>query len=367
MRALLLGASGTLGRRVAADLARAAPVTEVVLAARRERPLAEVAALLGGARLCRLDVTVPGALESTLDGIDVVVNCAGPGHLTEEPAARACAAAGVSYLSVNADHEPIAALMALGDTAKKSGAVLLSGIGAAPGISNLLAALALGALDEPRELELALAGSSADGGGEAATLQLLRQLSVPAPVLADGVVITEAAGDAPRLEYFPEPVGWVETFRCGRPEVLTLARRFPALRAAEARFGLSERATMDLLRAVAFTGLLGGGRGQRLLLKIAGALRPLLDELPPRGASWTGIRVDVHGRVGGRSATVTFALVDRLANMARLPLLLALQAVARGDIPPGCHSPEDVFEPKAFLRSLAEQGLRAARLEPEPV
>lgn len=367
MRALLLGASGTLGRRVAADLARAAPVGEVVLAARRARPLAEVAALLGGARVRRVDVTEAGALEDVLDDIDLVVNCAGPGYLTEEPAARACATTGVSYLSVNADHEPVAALAALDGPARRTGAVLLSGIGAAPGISNLLAALALGALDEPHELELGLAGSSADGGGEASALHLLRALSVPAPVLADGVVVAEAAGDAPRLRYFPEPVGWVETFRCGRPEVLTLTRRFPVLHAAEGRVGLTERATMDALRAAAFAGGLATERARHVLLKVAGRLRPVLDRLPPRGAPWTGIRVDVHGHDGGRPATVTYALVDHLANMARLPLLLALHALARGDIPPGSHSPEEVFEPKAFLRALAEQGLRAARLEAEPV
>ena len=367
MRTLLLGASGTLGRRVAGDLARAAPVTELVLAARREHRLAEVAALLGGAQVRSVDVADPVSLKAALDGVELVVNCAGPGYLTEEAAARACAAAGLSYLSVNADHEPVASVLALQGLARERGAVLVTGIGAAPGISNLLAALALDALDEPRELELGLAGSSADGGGEATLLHLLRELSAPAPVLADGRVITEAAGEAPRLVYFPEPVGWVETFRCGRPEVLTLPRRFPALEAAEARLGLTERATMDVLRAAAFTGMLRIERGRRTLLKLGARLRPLLEKMPPRGAPWTGIRVDVHGLDRGRPATVTYAIVDRLANMARLPLLLAVQALARGDITTGVHSPVAVFEPKAFFRALAAHGLRAARLEPEPV
>ena len=77
---LVTGASQGIGRALAEAFAEAG--AEVLIAARREDVLAEVAASLpGGARVCRLDLADRNSIDdlvAELDGgVDVLVNCGG--------------------------------------------------------------------------------------------------------------------------------------------------------------------------------------------------------------------------------------------------------------------------------------------------
>lgn len=370
MRVLLLGATGVTGRRAAAELLRSSEVDEVVLSGRHERSLGALAELFGGDRvgIAVCDVADETTLQAHARAADVVVSCAGPGYLTEAPSIRACIAAGSSYLSLNDDQFEAAFAAELGDAAQKARATIVPGAGVSPGLSDLLAASAVSDLDNTQEIEISLAVSSSDDSGEASALHLLAALSRPAHHLSEGRHLEDTSGKVARLVYFPEPVGWVETFRIGHPQVLTLHRAFPNVASLGFRLGVTERAVMDVLRASARSGMAGSDTRRRMLLSVASPLRGVLEKLPPRSGSWTALRVDVWGSKDGRKAEISLGMVDHLVNLACLPLILAALEVGAGRaVRPGVRSLAEVVPVDAFFTALDRRGIRAARLEPVAV
>lgn len=368
MRALVLGATGVLGRRVTATLSRH-PEVEAVVASARDGDTAEhLVGILGGGktRSLPLDVSDTSAVVRAARDADVVVGCAGPFYLLERDCVRAAIDAGTHYVSLNDDHTATEQIASFDAEARDAGVAIVSGCGFSPGLTNFLVALAADELDAIDEIAISVAASSGDHSGPAGALHLIATMSEDAPAISDHTLDRDRAATSPKLVYFPEPVGWVETFRCGHPEVISLPRRFENLRALHFRMGLTERAAMDMLRASLATGLLASERNRRAWLKLAEPTRPLIEALPPRGASWTAARVDVRGTSGGRSQTISYGVVDHLANLGSMPLARAAVELASYE-GGGVLAPEDVFDHKAFLRAAVERGIRLARLEPHLV
>lgn len=370
MRVLVLGAAGVMGRRVASELARDPNVDSLVVSARRDEAAQELGKILGGSSgkvsAITLEITEAPALIRAARDADVVVSCAGPFYLYEIDCVRAAIDAGTHYVSLCDDHVVTDRVLALNASARDAGVTVVSGCGFSPGITNLLASMATEELDSVEEIAVSIAGSSADPSGPATALHFVAMMAADAPEISDHAADLAAAGTSPKLVYFPEPVGWVETFRCGHPEVVTLPKVHSDLRALRFRIGLTERAAMDVARASLAAGLLATERNRRAWVRFSKPLRPFLESLPPRGAPWTGARVDVRGMLRGRSHTVSLAVVDRLANLATIPLAKAATEIVKTK-GLGVKSPEEAFEPRAFLKALVGRGIRIARLEAERV
>ena len=359
MNVLLLGASGAVGRRTAAELVRSPEIDRLTLAGRDHAVLQSLSERLRGRAAVDLDAfdILEPDLARHMAGRDVVVSCAGPGLELELPCVDAAIAAGTRYVSLNDDVEPARELPARDEQAKAAGATIVSGCGAAPGISNLLLALAAAELDSVEEIEVAFAASSADGGGPAGDLHFVAMLDRAARERD-----SNEEGGSPHPVYFPEPVGWVETFDCDHPEELSAYSDGGDALSFRFRIGLGEKAVMDVVRAGVAARLTAGDARRRLWLKAAAPLRPLLEKATPGVAAWTALRTDVRGRASGKSRTVTVGVVDHLANLASIPAAHAALSVA--SVGPGVFTAERAFPPRPFLRALAARGIRFARLEP---
>ena len=358
MNVLLLGATGAIGRRTAAELLRSPEIDRLTLAGRDGDLLRSLVERLRGRAtldLDEFDILSPG-LADRMAGRDVVVSCAGPGQDLELPCADAAIAAGIRYVSLNDDVEPARELLGKHDDAKKAGATIVGGCGAAPGISNLLLALAAAELDSVEEVEVAFAASAADGGGPAGDLHFIEMLDRAARERD-----SKEEGGSPHPVYFPEPVGWVETFGCGHPEEMAVAGD-GGRPAFSFRIGLAEKAVMDVVRAGVAARLTSGERRRRLWLKTAAPVRPLLEKATPGVAPWTAVRTDVRGRASGKLRTVTMGVVDHLANLTSIPIAHAALSVA--SVQPGVFTADRAFPAKPFLAALASRGIRFARLEP---
>lgn len=357
MRILLLGATGAIGRRVATELIRAGGVDDLTIAARDRKALDGVAGLLRGAidvRVDAFDLTSSGTA-THFAGHDVVVSAAGPGYLLEERCVEAAISAGVHYISLNDDMTPARKAADLSDRARDKGVAIVSGCGMAPGISNLLVELATRRLDEVHEVEIAVGASSADAAGPATDMHFISMFG-----RGDSSDSKEAR--SPHPVYFPDPVGWVETFGCDHPEEIAIRSAHPSMQAVRFRAGLVEKAVMDTVRAGAAVGLTSSERRRKSWLKAARPLRPLLQAISPGSAPWTALRVDVRGKKGPRARTISFAVVDRLVNLASIPLVLGTSLLDGSR--PGVTSPERLGDSEEMLSGIARRGIRFGELEP---
>lgn len=358
MRVLLLGGTGIVGRRVAAELTRNEEVTDLIIGGRNYEKLHRSTTLLGDkARTALLDLEDDVVLGAACVQADVVVNCCGPAHLTELPAAGAAIEAGVAYVSLGNDYAAAGAVANLAERAHATGSTVVVGCGLSPGITTLLTALAHEEFDDIAEIEISLAHSYRDLPTPAHTAHLLHILGEPGASISDHELSVDLAGGSPHLVYFPEPVGWVETVGCGHPEIHNL--KSLGLQSMSVRLGLTERGAMDALRALARTPLTSTSMAQRTL---NAALA-----LPPRGPRWSAARVDVVGHKDGRTATVSLGVVDRLINMAASSMTLAALELGSRRPPTGVRSPAEAFDVRDFLARLGGRGTRVARLEPVPL
>lgn len=364
MRVLLLGATGKIGGRTAAELLRRPKVRQLTLAGRNETRLKELQERLDGATTATLrseafDIHSSNDLVSHMSEHDVVASCAGPAYALEELCVEGALAAGTPYISLNDDLDAAKAAEALiagaGDPVR-----ILSGCGADPGISNMLAALAASQLEHVDEIEIAVGASTRDPAGFATELHFVNMLTRAA---RSGRI---SGARSPHPVYFPEPVGWIETFACGHPEELAFRPHVAGGATVGFRVGLAEKAVMDVIRASIATRVTSTETSKRSWLKLTRPLRPVLEQLTPGEGGWTSIRVDVHGRAGEKARTVSYGVVDRLVNLSCVALV---EGVARLlDEPKGPSGPpEEVFDPKAFLRGLSGRGVSFARLEPQPL
>ncbi len=362
MRVLLLGATGYVGRRCAAELLRHSEVERLTLAGRDGASLQRLSARMhsrAAIEVAAFEISRDAVAEHA-GGHDRIVSCAGPGYRLEADAVDGAVQAGVDYLSLNDDLVAARRVRDLDEAARDKGITVLSGCGAAPGLSDLLVALAAEDLDEVEEVEISFAASSADGGGEASDLHFVATLDRAA---RDGLEQSEEGARAPHSVYFPDPVGWIETFPCGHPEQLSVTGNHPGLAAFQFRIGLAEKAVMDVVRASIAARLTSGELRRRIWLRSSAPVRPLLEKLSPKASPWTALRIDARGRRGGRNRTISYAVVDHLVNMASIALAEAAVALPQGE-PLGVVSAEQVFEPRSFLRRVADRGLTFARLEP---
>lgn len=361
MRVLLLGATGEIGGRTASELLRRPQIQQLTLAGRNEARLKELQERLRG----RSSTNVTSAsfdIRSSRDVIshmrehDLVASCAGPAYALEELSVEAALAAGTPYISLNDDLDAARAaearMAAAGDPVR-----ILSGCGADPGISNMLVALAASELEDVEEIAIAVGASTRDSGGFATELHFVNMLTRAAH---SGRM---SGARSPHPVYFPEPVGWIETFACGHPEELAFRPHVTRGATVGFRVGLAEKAVMDVIRASIAARATATEPLKRSWLKLTRPLRPLLEQVTPGEGGWTSVRVDVHGRAAGRARTVSYGVVDHLVNLSSLAI--SEGAARLLEEPSGSSGPpEDMFDPKPFLRALSARGVRFARLEP---
>ncbi|VTU43062.1 saccharopine dehydrogenase family protein [Variovorax sp. RA8] len=165
-RLLIYGAAGYTGRMVARQ-ARVAGL-DFVIAGRDGTKLAGLALELG-APYRDFQVHADN-VDDALQGISVLLNCAGPFAHTAEPLMRACIRAGIHYLDITAEINVYRLAERLGSEAAKAGTMLMPGVGWDVVPTDCLAMHITARVAQPRSLRIALqvAGSMSRGSAVSA-------------------------------------------------------------------------------------------------------------------------------------------------------------------------------------------------------
>lgn len=236
MRALVLGGAGAMGRWTVRDLTESVGVDEVCVAdvdgPRAMETAGWAAARAGSTGTAQiwgtaLDAGDPDALRRAIEPVDVVANCAF--HTTNVPVMEACADTGTHYVDLGGLFHTTRRQLTLHDRFAAAGVTAVIGMGASPGTTNVMAALAARELDTVESVEIRLGIADFATHGTALPLPyaaptLLDEFSMPAMVWRGGRWNAVPAMSEQEELQFPAPVGRIRVGHTLHSEVATLPR-----------------------------------------------------------------------------------------------------------------------------------------------
>jgi saccharopine dehydrogenase (NAD+, L-lysine-forming) len=229
---LLLGAAGSTGRLVAAELA--ARGLSVRLAGRTRGPLEGLAGTLSAAGAsvdaCTVDVGDPAALTEAIAGVRVVVSTVGPFARQAGPVIDACLAAETCYVDIANEWAAVRGLLDRDEQARDGGVALVTGAGFGPAATELLVLRLVRQMGAaPASVRVAAAAEvTRRGDGVRRTIE--ESLARGALTYRDGQLLRAPLGSGATVLTFggasrrvlPGPVGDLETARqaSGAPDVV---------------------------------------------------------------------------------------------------------------------------------------------------
>lgn len=233
MRVLALGCAGGMGS-VAVHAAKDCDVIKkIVIADLNEEPAMILADKIGDkARAIRLDVTDSDALRRAIENADMVANSVGPYYRFGVPILKAAIAAKRHYVDICDDWRPTLEMLELDEHARAAGITAIVGMGASPGISNMLCVKAMNRLDVTSELitgwnaasafQGELEGSDDKGGASAAMEHLVHECSGTVGAYRDGTLAMLKPLENRTLDY--PGLGRFDVWTIGHPEPVTIPR-----------------------------------------------------------------------------------------------------------------------------------------------
>jgi len=324
---------------------------------RAEAFLGEVAKTTVRTAAVAIDVGDREALVKLMKGCDVVCNLAGPNFRNAVNVVRAAIAAGVSVVDVSDDFAATLEILDLHGEAKKAGITVVLGLGASPGVTNILAREGANKLDRVDEVHTSWVMRGSDAGGPALAQHLLYSLPDRAFVFENGEmhVVRPFVDGRETIEY-PE-LGPVEVFHIGHPEPLTLSRFIEGVRYAD------DKATF--LPAEVNRWIVDLGRVARQLEPVC------VDGVPVDGVAFaaallyerckamtevsqTGaLRAEVVGELEGRRTRMIYTAAGRIGIGTGVPAAIGASLLAIGKIRKrGVYPPEACIEPEWFLSAV---------------
>ena len=216
---MIYGATGYTGSLISDQATQVG--LDIVLAGRSESSLrANATALDASYRV--FDLEHPGLIDSGLNGIKVLLNCAGPFVRTAEPLIDACIRNGIHYLDASAELISYEIAERKGNEAKDANVILLPGCGGSVALLGCLARRALDTIGghqlvESMDLALHVAGPMSRGSASTAKASLVTGLLQR----LDGRLVSQKATCNVQFD-FDDGRGSVDCFPVTMPDLITI-------------------------------------------------------------------------------------------------------------------------------------------------
>ena len=376
MKVAVLGAGGTIGPAIVADLGQSEEVSDVLLLDVRRERAEQVASEhgYGKARGTAADANAgpgePGSLADAIAGCDVLVNSAS--YRVNVAAMEACLHAGCHYLDLGGLYWVAAEQFERfapdgADRFAAEGLLAVLGIGSAPGKTNLMGLRAERELGDVERMDVSAGGRDLDpppGFSVPYALRTLIDELTLNPVVVRGgeAVEIEPMSDGGAVD-FGDPIGEAAAINTLHSEMLTFPDSFGC---REASFRLSlHPELLARLRELAEAVMNPATRG-REAEHVAGDVieRAAAEAAPPSRNTVSVHLVEASG--GGRSVRVRSVTrpVERLGfgggvTSTAAPAAATVRLLAREEITErGVHPPERCIEPDPMFAELEQRGSR---------
>ncbi|MFB6267097.1 MAG: saccharopine dehydrogenase family protein [Halodesulfurarchaeum sp.] len=369
-RVAVLGAGGVMGGDIVETLLDLVPGVSIVAAdldeARVRRTLEGWIDDLAGVEA--VDVTDSHKTASLCADADVVVNAVGPCYELGEPVLQAAIEAGTDLVDLCDDYDATRELLDTYDEpARRAGVTAVLGMGASPGVSNVLARRAIDRLDVVDRVLIGVTRSIGAEAGAAIPYHLLHSWLGDVPVHHDGVRVDgQGLRTGAEVLEFPRPFGKVPVYHFGHPETITLPEVIdsPAVSVSCKGNFLPEAfreslLSMEDLGLTAEHELTVDGHQLRPLdvaaahLEYVGMQALSEAEPPPSGGA---IVVEVAGEEAGTDTTYRASGTATMREATSWSAALGATFLLEGDIDrPGVWAPEAVVPPDRFVRTLLDE------------
>lgn len=325
---LLYGATGYVGEAMAREAV--ARGLRPILAGRDESRLRALADELGSSHAA-FRLSDRSGMDRALEGVPLVLNCAGPFAHTYQPMVDGCLRAGVHYLDLTGEIDVYEGIARRGEDAATRGVMLLPGVGFDVVATDCLALHLKNRLPSAARLELAFQPRGPAGAPPGTQRTAIETIPRGTMVRQAGVVRPAPRGTGRRTADFgrgPVPlttVTWGDVFTAHHSTGIPDIRTYIALPPGVGRvFSIAER-----LRPILATGV----------------VRAVLNRLVRAGAGPEDLArsaTHVWGRVEddqGRSATARLHGPEAGVVWTVEAALAVVDRVLRGEAPPGYRTP----------------------------
>lgn len=379
MKVLAIGGSGSMGRACVRAALTFDFVSEIVVAGIDKELAARFVESLNDSRAhaSYLDVNDIQHLREEIRKVDVVLNTAGPFFRFGVPILSAAIEEAKHYCDICDDWQPTAQMLELSERAKANNVTAIIGLGASPGIANLLCVKAATALDDVETIVSAwkLSGAvNADDGFndnrshahetdkapvDAAAVHLIHCLAEDIQVLHDGEMVTSRALQHTQLDL--ASLAKVDVWSLGHPEAITLVRRFPELKNCyNGMLGIGSQveSLRQIADAVAAKQLSIEVAAQLLMTKEDSSGKNNAEGQAKQKQSKDTDIPDMFAYAAGykeEQFTTSAAFLKRypsggMATITGIPLALFLPLLQQGHLTEqGVFAPEEVIDPEVFF------------------
>lgn len=373
MRALVLGGAGAVCKEATRDLAQYSEFGEIVVADYNLSTAQALVGEIGDSRLqaVAFDANDYEAMLQLFPGFDVVVN--GLPFKYDYPVNKACVEVGVSGLDLSSEDPQFA----LHDEAAKKDMLFVPGVGATPGITNVMVRRASEVLDRIEAVDIFFAAFRCLAPSPGLLQTTLWEFNPEEEAREE--VYFEDGGWHPappfsgeRLIRFHAQIGEQKVYYVPHNESRTLPHSFPRLRRAAVR-GCFPPHVMALMGSLMRGGVLSSRPthvGDAELPSIE-VVRALLSESPfsTENPIWAyGLVVEVIGKRAGRRVKCTYRNrhppqqtwggESAYYKNVGVPLSIGAQLIAGGQTTgKGVLPPEQALPTEPFFAELARRGI----------
>ena len=238
MKVLCLGGSGGMGRYAAKAIANFPEITSITIADLNDHAAKKFADSLNAkVSGIGLDVTNSENLKEVLDQHDVVLNTVGPFFKFGLPILEASIESGCHYLDICDDWEPTEEMLKLDSQAKDAEITVIIGLGASPGITNLMGLIAMEELDSVDTVitgwdlsSVNPAEESSQTGTNAAMIHGIQQMTGKVKIFEDGRLDMVQSLKGIKVNYPGKGIYKANIF--GHPEAISFPHHFPKIKNA---------------------------------------------------------------------------------------------------------------------------------------
>ena len=373
VKVLALGGSGGMGRFAVSTCMDFDNVEEVIVAdINTDAAIAFANSMNDKVSGIGLDVTNIDSLKMQMEKVDVVINTVGPFYKYGPPVLESAIDSSCHYLDINDDWEPTLEMLQLHDKAASKSVTAILGMGASPGLTNMLGAAAIQELDEVKTLYTgwsmdgaAAEEESSQSGVNAAMIHAVQQMTGKVRIQENGKPkmvkpLKKIEVDLPGFTKFEPRI-------FGHPEAITFPHHFNTIiNSINLAHGSGFVFLRWIMKLVDWK-IISVEKAANIVQNLSTAIRKELEEEetqngdnlnithsedpPPLYAVASGIR---EGQQASCTATFNASGLISMGEATGIPLACGLKLLLDGRIlKKGVFAPEGAIDPNDFFSELS--------------